>query len=1143
MTMTTSGIVMALGLDWPWMLGWLPVVALPFIVVQLAVARARPVRWAPIDIVANAARRAGLTREGFSTPLLLMRAAMLLLAVLAAARPFLAAPAAALRAVQTDRASAGSRRIVFVEPGAAVAASRGGTMRLAIEALSTAADAKASPPRAVEMLALSELSAASPALSGALTILPDGIVPTRAAADGLAESLHRGAAVIVLVGPDTAGGPARQWLSEWLDRLAGLRIAGVAAGAGQRIAVTPSLADFPGVEKTGDAFVALPGPSVSWFADLAIDPRDAAPMTVLARTLPEGSPLVVEARVGAGRLCVSALPLALGAGPPVADAWSDLAAWPVFVPLVDRLVTRLIAPGDAAASVAMQQPPVAGDRIALLDFLRRSLPPARLLLAAALTLAALDPLLSWLFARRHLRAAMERSFMWIGWSARAAIVAALGGMFVSAGDASRTDDTGVHREIALVIDVSPSMATKDVETQPTPGGRMTRLAAVTAAIDRASDTHPAFAAAQISFFTAARDLAPLEPRRAGGGPIEAVAVGPDASRIGDAVEQLLLGAPGRYAAIAIASDGMITSGASWEHAGRLAADRGVPLFAIPVGGPGGEAEPADSTFTLIAAEMPRVVWRDEQVQVAFEAEGPPEAEQLPVVLEDRGGHPRAAGILRPDPADRAGGGTTASRYSGIVAWKPTHTGMQTLVVRPDGVPAANGAAAGMVGTTLVVEEPVSVLVVDAVPRFEFRFLEHLLASDRRLRVESCLLDGRSRSADEGTRQRLAAPLPKTAADWSRFDVVVLGDICGDDLPAESAKGLVEAVQRDGVGVAWLPGRRWRGAAPAASPLDEWLPASPGTSPKPHAAHAGRFQWLPAASQAGWQPGMRFGPPASKIEDVWTTAGGVSLAPTARVLAITTSDRAAPEPAIILDRRGAGTILGTLFSTWRLRGPTNDEVRSMDHAMFWRHAIAQLAEGRILARHTPATLALEPSRITAGASVRIAIEPTWPAADLRDCALVHTRPDGRQERANARSGTVWLDHLEPGWHSVALGGMPASPAITTAGPSHVSLDFLVLPPQPERPGPPADAAVFAAAAVTSGGDCLSLGSIGSLPERVTSVRAARATNRARLHGPRPAWLHGPRPAWLHGPTVTSLLMLALVAACAIEWTARVRRGMP
>jgi hypothetical protein len=1134
MIMTTSGIVMALGFDWPWMLGWLPAVALPFIIARLAVARARAVRWAPIDIVASAARRAGLSSRGFSTPLLLLRAAMLLLAVLAAARPFRAAPAAALPTVETVRATAGPRRIVFVEPGNAVAASSGGAMRLAVEAVRTAAGAKASPLPAVETLAVSALAAASPTLSGALTILPDGIVPTDAAADRLAQALDRGASLLVLVGPDTAGGPARQWLSDWLDGLAGLRIAGVAAGSGQRIAIAPSLADFPGVEPAGDAFVALPGPSVSSFADLAIDPRDAAPVTVLARTVPEARPLVVEARVGLGRICVSSLPLALDAGPQAADAWSDLAAWPVFVPLVDRLVTRLIEPDGAAASAGRRRPPLAHGRFALLDSLGRWLPPARLLLAAAIALAVLDPLLSWLFACQRLHAAMDRSVMWIGWPARAALVAALAAMFVGAGDAPRTVDEATHREIALVIDVSPSMATKDVEAQPTAGGLATRLTAVTAAIDRARETHPTFASAPISSFQAARDLAPLEPRRAGGGPIEAVAVGPDASRIGDAVEKLLLGAPERYAAIAIASDGMITSGATWAHAARLAADRGVPLFAIPVGGAGADAGATDSPFSLVAAEVPRVAWRDEEVQVAIEAKGPPAAKQLPVVLEARDGHPQAGGILRPDPAGRTGGGMTARRYSGLVAWKPTQIGMQTLVVRPDGASAA-ATAVGVAGTTLVVEEPVSVLIVDAAPRFEFRFLEHLLASDKRLRVESCLLDGRSRFPEEVKPRRLAAPLPKTAADWSRFDVVVLGDICGADVPSDSAEGLVEAVQRDGVGVAWLPGRRWRASARAVSPLDEWLPASPGASPTLHEPGVGRFQWLPAASQAGWQPRVFPAPPAAEPEEMWTIADGVSLAPTARVVAITTSDRAAPAPAVILDRRGAGTILGTLFTTWRARGPSAAESRSMDHALFWRHAIARLAEGRILARHTPATLALEPSRATAGDSVRITIEPTWPAADLHDCALVHTRPDGRQDHTSAASGTVWLHDLEPGWHSVALRGMPASPAITTAGPATVSQDFLVLPPQPERPGPPANAAAFAAAAVASGGDCLALESIGSLPERVARVTAMRATSRG--------WFHGPRPGWFHGPLATSLFMLALVAACAIEWSARARRGMP
>lgn len=1127
MTMTTSGIVIALGLDWPWMLGWLPAVALPFIIARLAFARARPVRWAPIDIVANAARRAGLSREGFSTPLLLLRVAMLLLAVAAAARPFVSSPAAALRSPEAAVATAGPRRIVFIEPGDAVMESSGGAVRLALEALRTAADSKTAPPPVVETLAVSQLSTASSVQAGTLAILPDGIVPTGAAADGLAQALERGAAVLVLVGPDTAGGPARRWLADWLEGLAGLRIAGVAAGAGQRIAVAPAIADFPGIEPDGAALVTLPGPSVSSFADLVMDPRHAAPVTVLARTVPEGRPLIVEARVGAGRLCLSALPLSLGVGSRAADAWSDLAAWPVFVPLVDQLVSRLIEPGVTAASGGMPRAPFAGRPLALLDSLRRWLPPARLLLGVALVLALLDPLLSWLFARRRPHAALDRSFAWIGWPARAALVAALLAMFAGAGETPRTDGEPGRREIALVIDVSPSMATQDVEAPSAPGGRTSRLAALIAAIDRARETSRAFATAPISSFKAARDLSPLEPRRAGAAPIETVAVGPDASRIGDAIEELLLGGPVRYAGIAIASDGIITSGATWEHVARIASDRGVPLFAIPVGGPGADGGPAEAPFTLVAADLPRVAWRDEEVHVAVEAEGPSAVGPLPIVLAGRDGHPQASGTLQPNRADRTDGETTANGYSGLVAWKPTRTGMQTLIVRPDGPPVADAAGGGMLGTTLVVDEPVSVLIVDAAPRFEFRYLEHLLASDRRFRVESCLLDGRSRSRGEGTPPRLAAPLPQTAADWSRFDVVVLGDIRGDDLPSDSATGLLDAVQRDGIGVAWLPGTRWCEGDRSASPLDDWLPASPAAGTPLRGSRVGRFQWLPAASQAAWRPGALPAARAAEPADAWTIADGVSLAPTARVLAITTSENAAPTPALILDRRGAGTVLGSLFTTWRLRGSTDTAPRSFDHAAFWRHALTRLAEIRILARHTTAMLALEPSRPTAALPVRIDIVPTPPTFDLADWQLEHTRPDGQQERADASSGAVWVEHLAPGWHSIALRGPPSLRDTAALQRPDATTDFLVLPPKPERPGPPAMPVAFEAAAVASGGDVIALDSIGTLPARLARVTAARAANRA----------------WLHGPITTSLLMLALVAACAIEWSARARRGIP
>lgn len=1133
--MTTSGIVLALGLDWPWMLGWLPAVALPFVIARLAVARARPVRWAPIDIVASAARRAGLSREGFSTPLLLLRATMLLVAVAAAARPFLAAPAAVPPSTDGAVSGAGTRRIVFVEPGEAAKESSVAAVRLAIEAIRTAgglraaADRNTTPAPEVEVLTSSQLATASSATAGALVILADGIAPTGAMAEGLAQALHRGAAVLVLVGPDTAEGPARKWLSDWLDELAGLRIAGVVAGAGQRIAVAPSLADFPGAASTGDAFVTLPGPSVSLFADLVVNPRDVAPLTVLARTVPEGRPLIVEARVGAGRLCVSGLPLSLGAGSPgsTATAWSDLAAWPVFVPLVDRLVSRLIEPGATTASAYIRPTPVAGRAVAVVDALRRWLPPARLLLGAAIALAIFDPLLSWLLFRGRLRAAPDRSFAWIGWPARAAIVGALAAMFLGAGETPRADDDRDRQQIALVVDVSPSMATSDVEAPSAPGGRLTRLAAVSVAIDRARETDRGFATAPISLFKAARDLAPLEPRRPWAEPIASVAVGPDASRIGDAIEELLIGAPSRYSAIAIASDGMITSGATWEHAARIAAARGVPLFAIPVGGPGAAAESADSPFALVAADLPRVAWRDEEVRVTVEAEGRSEAEQLPIIFAARDGQPLARGSLRPDRADRVGGVIMPNRYSGTVAWKPTRNGMQTLVVRPDGEQPADDAVRGMAGTTLVVDEPVSVLIVDAAPRFEFRFLEHLLASDRRFRIESCLLDGRSRAEGDGRPSRLAAPLPKTASDWSRFDVVVIGDIHGNDLPSDSAAGLLDAVKNDGVGVAWCPGRRWHESVSAASPLDDLLPASHRVGVATQTSNSGRLNWLPAALQAGWQPGAMPTPAGAKPAEVWTIGEGVSLKPTARVLAIATFNDGAPSPAVILDQRGAGTILGTLFTTWRLRGPTGSKAVSMDHAAFWRHALSRLAEGRILARYTPAMLSLEPSRPAAGDTMRIDIEPTRSTTDLAGWQFEHAGPDGRQEPADASSGTVWLDHLEPGWHSVALSGPPSSRDATGAKPPAVSWDFLVLPAKPERPGPPAMTAAFEAAAVASGGDRISLESIASLVERIPRGTAPRATNRA----------------WLHGPTATSLLMLAFLAACAIEWSARARRGLP
>ena len=155
-------------------------------------------------------------------------------------------------------------------------------------------------------------------------------------------------------------------------------------------------------------------------------------------------------------------------------------------------------------------------------------------------------------------------------------------------------------------------------------------------------------------------------------------------------------------------------------------------------------------------------------------------------------------------------------FSGHILWKPLVLGPQTMLLaagRTD--PGYRQASAVSVATTVIVD-PVRILLVDTAPRFEFRFLAHLLAGDSRFQLETCLLE-----AIGDARMRPTTALPATATEWNQFDVVALGDV-----PLSGMDALPAAVADDGIGVAWMPGRRVREQILAASKTADWLPAMP-----------------------------------------------------------------------------------------------------------------------------------------------------------------------------------------------------------------------------------------------------------------------------------------------------------------------------
>ena len=105
-------------------------------------------------------------------------------------------------------------------------------------------------------------------------------------------------------------------------------------------------------------------------------------------------------------------------------------------------------------------------------------------------------------------------------------------------------------------------------------------------------------------------------------------------------------------------------------------------------------------------------------------------------------------------------------------------------------------------------EKLKVLVVDSLPRWEYRYLRNALARDPGVEL-SCLLLRPDLGPGEGGNYIPAFPDSKEAL--APYDVVFLGDvgIGQDELTDHDAELLKGLVEQQGSGLVFVPGRRGR----------------------------------------------------------------------------------------------------------------------------------------------------------------------------------------------------------------------------------------------------------------------------------------------------------------------------------------------
>lgn len=249
-------------------------------------------------------------------------------------------------------------------------------------------------------------------------------------------------------------------------------------------------------------------------------------------------------------------------------------------------------------------------------------------------------------------------------------------------------------------------------------------------------------------------------------------------------------------------------------------------------------------------------------------------------------------------------------------------------------------------------ETLKVLVVDSLPRWEYRYLRNALMRDPGIEMHALLLHP---ELGPGGGRNYLDSFPGTKDQLADYDVVFLGDVgVGEgelkrsDL--ELIKGLVE---QQGSGLVFLPGRRGRQATLKNTALADLLPVVLNEQqPNGIGLQSEVPLLLSTIGKSHWL--TRFDSDENRNAEIWKNLPGFYWSaaveksrPGSEVLGVHASMRNAwgRIPLLVTRSAGAGNVLfmGT-DSAWRWRRGVEDKY----HYRFWSQVVRWMAHQRHLA---------------------------------------------------------------------------------------------------------------------------------------------------------------------------------------------------
>ena len=594
-----------------------------------------------------------------------------------------------------------------------------------------------------------------------------------------------------------------------------------------------------------------------------------------------------------------------------------------------------------------------------------------------------------------------------------------------------------------------------------------------------------------------------------------------ASRLGDGLEAILRDSRGTPpAAILLLSDGITTDGESLSGIARVALSKGVPIFTI---GTGSERAAPDLEVSELLVD--EVVFVDDVVnfEAKVRAQGV-SGREVEVSLRKRGEKDVLAQTRVPIEKD-------GQPQSVRLPYRPTEAGQFDFVVDVQPLEGERDTGNNSQQRSVTVrKERIRVLLAQAYPSYEFRYLSNMLARDKTVDLKTVLQDADLEHAavDASALQMF----PTGRDELFHYDVLILGDLNPALLSAPVLDNIRAFVERKGGGVAIIAGEKYIPAALAGTPLEVLMPfeLAQASAAGADAAQAGFKLRLTDIGLA--MPHLQLGDSAAESQRLWSGLpmlyGGVNIhrtKPAVRVLVEQDSPGPDRRPLVMLQYFGAGKVLfQATDETWRWRFRVGDAL----FARYWGQTVRMLSRAKLLDSDRGIELTVDQPEVRRGETVRL-------RARFFDERLAPAADDGVQavvEREGKPNEPVTLRRTEGG-----RGIFEASLTAQGEGRYHVRLvapaatgkppsaDFRVVASPGESQRTTVDAKELRAAAKISGGKFYRSPDAASLLDDLPAGRQVPIE-------PLP-----PIRLWNRW-----WMMTALVVALSMEWILRKRKGM-